>query len=111
VVTAAGSGQYVEHVFEPQDYDEVLVDQGGRESVKAMDGVDVGDVQASRLHAWREALPAVDAVLQGKHSAVMAYGQTGSGKVRAAVPRWTLSSRRPALGANELTTPTDHSSR
>jgi hypothetical protein len=98
VVTAAGSGQYVEHVFEPQDYDEVLVDQGGSESVKAMDGVELGDVQASRLHTWREALPAVDAVLQGKHSAILAYGQTGSGKVRAAMLQSPLSTSPSSSG-------------
>jgi hypothetical protein len=59
------------------------VDQGGRqESVQGQGGVAVGELGAARLATYREALPAVDAVLQGKHSAVMAYGQTGSGKVR-----------------------------
>ena len=65
--SSAGGGadnpQCVEHLFSANDYDAMIAD-------------------GARACAYSETLPIVDAVLQGKHAAIMAYGQTGSGKVR-----------------------------
>jgi hypothetical protein len=42
------------------------------------DSVLEGSLPRSEFH--KETIPIVDAVLEGKHAAIMAYGQTGSGK-------------------------------